>query len=335
MPRSPSKRGQGSTGSKPGELTLARLRSWPLPTVGGSGGKDARGGVLVIGGAPSMPGPVVLAATAALRAGAGRLQIATVREVAAHVGCAVPEALVHALPANPAGALTARALPALRACLGHMNAIVLGPGLVGGPALPKLGLSLLGALDAEQVAVVDALALTRLCELHVEMSALSARLIVTPHAGEMARLLDRPREAVEADPQDAAITLARAWRAVVVMKGRETIITDGAEHWINRAGNDGLGTSGSGDVLAGLIGGLAARGMPALAAACWGVALHARAGDALAARLGMLGYLARELAAEVPALMAKIGSGSSGSGRQRRAAPSRRRRAQAVARPMQ
>jgi ADP-dependent NAD(P)H-hydrate dehydratase len=273
--------------------------------VGGEGGKDARGCVLVIGGAPSMPGPVVLAATAALRAGAGRLQIATAAEVATAVGCAVPEALVHSLPASAKGALTSRGQQTLLAAIEGMNAIVLGPGLVGGPALPALGKALLRALGGEQVAVVDALALTRLGERAAGLHQLAGRLIVTPHAGEMAALLGREREEITADPMDAALTLARRWQVVVVMKGRETIITDGAAAWVNRAGNEGLGMSGSGDVLAGLIGGLAARGLSAMAAACWGVALHARAGDALA-RHGPLGYLARELAAEVPALMAKL-----------------------------
>lgn len=300
MRRSPSERRPALA-----ELTPRALRRWPLPAVGGEGGKDARGCVLVIGGAPSMPGPVVLAATAALRAGAGRLQIATAHEVATAVGCAVPEALVHALPTSAAGALTARGRETLDGAIAQMDAIVLGPGLVGGPALPALCGGVLRALHAGQIAVVDALALTRLAEREASLRQLAGRLIVTPHAGEMAKLLEREREEIEEDPLDAALTLARRWQVVVVMKGRETIISDGAAAWVNRAGNEGLGMSGSGDVLAGLIGGLAARGLPALAAACWGVALHARAGDALARR-GLLGYLARELAAEVPPLMAKL-----------------------------
>lgn len=312
MRRSPSEAASGKrttrlSGIRTKPLEPASLRRWPLPAVGGSGDKDARGGILVIGGAPSMPGPVVLAATAALRAGAGRLQLATAASVAPHVGCAVPEALVHALPTTARGALTARAVDGLLEELPRMNALVLGPGLVAGAALPALALSVLGALTGEQVAVVDALALTRLAASGPKVRPLTAGLIATPHAGEMARLLGCTREEVETDPLTAAATLARAWRLVVVMKGRHTIISDGAEHWVNRAGNDGLGTSGSGDVLAGLIGGLAARGLAPLPAACWGVALHARAGDALARRHGLLGYLARELSAEVPALMARLG----------------------------
>lgn len=289
----------------------------PLPSVGGNGDKDARGGVLVIGGAPSMPGPVVLAATAALRAGAGRLQLATAALVAPHVGCAVPEALVYALPTTARGALTARALDGVMESLPRMRAVVLGPGLVAGPALPSIALAVLSALTSEQVAVVDALALTQLAARRAAIRPLAARLIATPHAGEMAKLLDCPRATVEADPLRAAITLAREWNLVAVMKGRRTIISDGQRHLENRAGNDGLGTSGSGDVLAGLLGGLAARGVPPLAAACWGVSLHARAGDALARKRGPLGYLARELAAEVPGLMMRLG------GRARRVAARR------------
>ena len=103
--------------------------------------------------------------------------------------------------------------------------------------------------------------------------------------------------------QDAAVAL----RAVTVLKGAETFVSDGKETYRNEAGNSGLATSGSGDTLTGLIAGLIARGAPALQAAVWGVYLHARAGDVLAKRLGPLGYLPRELLAEIPGLMARCG----------------------------
>ena len=97
---------------------------------------------------------------------------------------------------------------------------------------------------------------------------------------------------------------AQAWRAVVALKGATTCIAgvDG-QAWRHRSETPGLATSGSGDVLAGIIAGLAARGATREQAAVWGVALHSRAGEALAHRSGSVGYLARELAAEIPALM--------------------------------
>ncbi|MBC8119156.1 MAG: NAD(P)H-hydrate dehydratase, partial [Burkholderiaceae bacterium] len=112
------------------------------------------------------------------------------------------------------------------------------------------------------------------------------------------------KEMIQAQPAQAALDAAHAWNAVVVLKGAVTFIAapDGSL-WRHAGGNVGLATSGSGDTLAGIIAGLAARGASIEQAAVWGVALHARAGERLAARSGPLGYLARDLSAEVPALM--------------------------------
>jgi NAD(P)H-hydrate repair Nnr-like enzyme with NAD(P)H-hydrate dehydratase domain len=133
-------------------------------------------------------------------------------------------------------------------------------------------------------------------------------VILTPHAGEMAHLSGLPKEIIAEAPLAVAMEAAERWNACVALKGAPTFIAmpDG-QSWRFDGGSPGLGTSGSGDTLAGLIGGLAARGLPPLQACAWGVLLHARAGDVLARRAGPLGYLARELPAEVPALMHAIG----------------------------
>ena len=131
-----------------------------------------------------------------------------------------------------------------------------------------------------------------------------APVVLTPHHGEMAGLLDCTQEEVEADPAALASAFAREWGLVLVLKAATTWIADGEGGlWVHRGGPSGLGTSGSGDVLAGLIGGLCARGATPAQAACWGVWLHARAGAALQRRHGGLGFLAREISAEVPLLM--------------------------------
>jgi NAD(P)H-hydrate repair Nnr-like enzyme with NAD(P)H-hydrate dehydratase domain len=124
----------------------------------------------------------------------------------------------------------------------------------------------------------------------------------------MAHLTGRDKAAIESDPREAATEAARRWNAVVALKGATTWIArpDG-ELWRHDGGNVGLAVSGSGDTLAGIIVGLAARGAPLEQAAAWGVALHARAGERLAQRVGTIGYLARELADEVPALMRALG----------------------------
>ena len=131
--------------------------------------------------------------------------------------------------------------------------------------------------------------------------------LLTPHAGEMAHLTGATKEAVSADPERHAREAALRWNAVVALKGATTYIaTPDGDCWRHVGSQPGLGTSGSGDVLAGIIVGLMARGVPLAQAAVWGIALHAHAGRALAERLGPIGYLARELPAEIPILLDKL-----------------------------
>jgi ADP-dependent NAD(P)H-hydrate dehydratase len=123
----------------------------------------------------------------------------------------------------------------------------------------------------------------------------------------MAHLTDADKDTIAAHPQEAALNAARAWNAVVALKGAIThIAAPEGRVWRHEGGNVGLATSGSGDVLSGIIAGLVARGASFEEASMWGVALHARAGAKLAERLGPLGYLAREIPDEVPALMAAL-----------------------------
>jgi hydroxyethylthiazole kinase-like uncharacterized protein yjeF len=131
-----------------------------------------------------------------------------------------------------------------------------------------------------------------------------ARVLLTPHAGEMAKLTGLTKDAVVADPAAVAARAARRWNAVVALKGSVTYVaTPAGRLWCHQGGNVGLASSGSGDVLAGIIAGLAARGAALEQAAAWGVALHAHAGDRLAKRIGTLGFLAREIGAEIPGLL--------------------------------
>jgi ADP-dependent NAD(P)H-hydrate dehydratase len=135
------------------------------------------------------------------------------------------------------------------------------------------------------------------------MHRLAQPVVISPHAGEMARLQGRDKADVDGDGM-AALHGASQWNVVVALKGAVTsIASPEGRLWRHEAGQPGLATSGSGDVLAGLIAGLAARGAALEQAAAWGVVLHALAGGRLARRLGPLGYLARELGGEVPSLM--------------------------------
>ena len=298
-------------------LSAETLAQWPLPKPSSDGDKEERGRVLVIGGSREMPGAVILAANAALRAGAGKVTIGIGTSVAQLVALAIPESRVIALPETPGGGLSPAGVDALRAVAPRIDAAVIGPGMQDEASVCAFLRKLLPTLERAKV-VLDACAMdivrnTATADADAassppEAMRFAAPIVVTPHAGEMAHLTGIDKEQVNARPASIAHDAARRWNTVVVLKGAATFIAGvDAPVWRHDGGNVGLATSGSGDTLAGVIGGLAARGATLEQASAWGVVLHALAGDALAARFGPLGYFARDLAAEVPALMHALG----------------------------
>ncbi|WP_323144088.1 NAD(P)H-hydrate dehydratase [Massilia phyllosphaerae] len=299
------------------------LRSWPLPVPSGEGDKEVRGHVLILGGSREMPGAVILAATAAMRAGAGKLTIATGRSVAQLVALAIPESRVLGLAENEAGGFTVEAVAALDPLADKINAILVGPGMQDEAATARLVHALLPRLEGSNTSVLlDAEAMGAILqppdaaagtEAGAAVNApfrFNVPVLLTPHAGEMAHLTGIDKDAIQDDPDRHALEAAQRWNAVVALKGARTVIaTPDGDCWQHEGGNVGLATSGSGDVLAGIIAGLAARGADLAQAVSWGVALHARAGVRLAERLGTLGYLARELPEEIPALLEQAAGG--------------------------
>jgi hydroxyethylthiazole kinase-like uncharacterized protein yjeF len=291
----------------------ALLRSWALPMPSDEGDKEDRGRLLVIGGSRQMPGAVILAATAAMRAGAGKLAIATGNSVAQLVALAIPESRVIGLPETDEGGIDATAINALRRLAGRLDAVLVGPGMQDEPAICDFVHALLPMLDGVPV-VLDAAAMgvaanTRPDGAQGFLGRFGAQVLLTPHAGEMAHLSGASKEEVSNDPAMMARRMAQHWQATVALKGPVTFIaTPDGRLGKHEGGNVGLAASGSGDTLAGIIVGLAARGATLEQAGAWGVALHARAGDRLAERTGPLGFLTRDLAAEVPMLMHTLGS---------------------------
>ena len=278
------------------------LRDWPLPVPGGGADKDDRGSTLVVAGGSETPGAAVLAAHAALRAGAGRLAVATAASVARGVALALAEARVIALPESDLGGPAADGLAKIEARLARVDAVLVGPGLQDAAATRAFARRLVKRTTRAAV-VLDALAM----DVVLDVRRFERPPLLTPHAGEMAHLTGFTREEIAADPERHAREAALRWNAVVALKGATTMIaTPDGDCWRHTSQQAGLGTSGSGDVLAGIVVGLAARGAPLAQAASWAVALHASAGAALAERIGPVGYLAGELAAEVPGLMARL-----------------------------
>ena len=278
------------------------LRRWPLPQPDAKGDKEDRGRVLIIAGSREMPGALILAANASLHAGAGKVTVATAASVARLVAAALPEVRVVELPETAAGGTDRHAFECVRELLSRVDAVLIGPGMQDETATCALCSDVIRHLSTS-VLVLDAAAMDVVDQTPGIMK-FSGPTVLTPHAGELAHLTGRRKDEVTARPAESAANAARQWNAVVALKGAVTFIAAPAGAlWRHQGGNVGLAVSGSGDVLAGVIAGLAARGATAEQAAVWGVALHARSGDRLAARAGPLGYLARDLSAEVPALM--------------------------------
>lgn len=268
-------------------ITPAVLRDWPLPDP--SGGKESRGTVLVVGGSKFNPGAVLLAGEAALRAGAGRLQLAVAEEAAVAMSIAVPEAKVIGLP--DADELTALASSA--------DVIALGPGLDDIDKTTELMRTVLGAAGEDTAVVLDAYALGALSK---DASLLrQRRAVLTPNFTEAEHLLGRePGD----DPSAVAAELASRYRAVVSLYGH--IATPDGRRWSEQSGDAGLGTSGSGDTRAGVVAGLLGRGADPAQAACWGAYAHAVSGQRLTLRHGRTGFLAREIVGEVAGTIATI-----------------------------
>jgi hydroxyethylthiazole kinase-like uncharacterized protein yjeF len=248
--------------------------------------------VLVIGGAAATPGAAMLAGLAALRVGAGVLAMAVPDEVAVPLAVAVPEASVTGW-----GGPTGEVLDSL---LARADAVVVGPGLDSSEVAKALVEHVAGS-DFTGPVLLDAYALGVLADAQQAAEALAGRLTLTPNPDEAKRLVD---DATDGESDSAlALRIARRWNAVVSYQ--DAVATPDTVHELS-AGHPGLGTSGSGDVLAGAIAGVLARGADADQAACWGTYLHAAAGDRLAARVGRLGFLAREVVDELPLVLTEL-----------------------------
>lgn len=287
----------------PEELDDALLRRMPLPRLREDGDKEDRGRLLVIAGSRELAGAALLAGVGALRAGAGKLQIATAQSIATTLAVAVPEARVVGIAETEEGCLSPEEVDCLIELSRGASATVIGCGLQHGAPLDAL-LDALLACKMEAPLVLDAAVLGSLAPRAKALSARKGGAIVLPHSREMARLLECEVDEVEADPLAAARRAAGRLNAIALVKGEYSYIAapDGRSYRFH-GGGVGLATSGSGDTLAGIVGGLCARGADPLTATLWGVWLHGEAGRALTARVGRVGFLARELLDLIPGLL--------------------------------
>ena len=286
---------------KPTALTRAELEKHPLPPIEG-GDTDSRQ-ILIIAGSRDVPGAALLTAHGAMRSGAGKLQIAAPDAIAVPLGIAMPEAMVVGHASHRDGGFARSAIGELGKLAEQADAIVAGPGLESNNAAAPLAAILLGL---GKPLALDAALLHVLPDCQAEARAAKIPPILLPHSGEMASLLGCEEAEVEADPLDAGRRCAKRYGALVLVKGSNSqVVSPEGKAWHYQGGGPGLGVSGSGDVLAGIVGGLLARGAEPLTALLWGVWLHGEAGRALAEKVGPIGFLAREIPGEVPALLPK------------------------------
>jgi len=303
-PSSPD-RGTGDRGAPAArEVTPSLLRGWALPAPSDS--KYSRGQVLIIGGAARTPGAVQLAGLAALRVGAGHLTMAVAESAAVAMAVATPEAGVAGLPQNARGSVLGGDLSAIADDLGSAQVVTVGVGLDDPDETALLLQNLVPQLSEDAWLVLDAYALGVLPGLDEDLLApVRGRLVLTPNSQEATRLLGRDLGEGEQREEDVREIAAR-YGAVVSCSG--AVANAAGDLWRIGAGNGGLATSGSGDVLVGAVAGLVGRTGDGDQAACWGTHVHAAAGDRLAARVGTLGFLARELLPELPVVLSELGT---------------------------
>ncbi len=259
------------------------------------GHKGDYGKVCIVAGSIGMSGAAALAGRAALRAGAGLVRVATPKSVLPIVAAIEPSFTTIALPEDGAGRISAKAIHAVLETAGQNDAVAFGPGIGISGALRSILETLLDQQNLRLV--IDADGLNNLAGIKNWPVRLRAKLVLTPHPGEMKRLWSGLlREEMPAEKPEQALQFARRTNTVVGLKGAGTIVTDGEKVYINKTGNPGMATAGSGDVLTGVITALLGQGLDDFDAAVLGVYIHGLAGDIAAEKTGQVSLIATDIA---------------------------------------
>jgi len=265
--------------------------------------KDAHKGdfgkVCIIAGSVGMSGAAVLAGRAALRSGAGLVRLAVVGSILPIVASREPSYTTIPLPEDDDGRISDKAVNAVLDAAGDNDCIAFGPG-VGISGAVKSILETLIAQEGLRL-IVDADGLNNLSRIKHWSDQCRAKLVLTPHPGELKRLWSGLfKEELPADRQQQAGTMAKKTGAVIVLKGAGTVVTDGKKIYVNKTGNPGMATGGSGDVLTGVIAALAAQGLSDFDAAVLGVYIHGLAGDIAAEKFGQISLTAADIVESLP-----------------------------------
>ena len=279
--------------------------------------KGTFGHVLIVAGSVGKSGAAVLSACGALRAGAGLVTVATPAPALPMVAAGRPELMTEPLPVGGNGGLDREALDRALALAKKADAVVVGPGLGQDAATRDFVRGLVAGCGAPLV--IDADGLNALAPgispggpAAEALQRRSAATVVTPHPGEMARLVGSDAAGVQRRRLDVAREFAEASRAIVVLKGYRTVVAEpGGRAAVNPTGNPGMATGGTGDVLSGILGSLLARRLEPWTAVTAGVYLHGLAGDVAALRLGQESLLAGDLVDALPEAIRSVGNADS------------------------
>jgi hydroxyethylthiazole kinase-like uncharacterized protein yjeF len=278
-----------------------------LPPRRADSHKGDYGRILVLAGSRGMVGAAAMAGTAALRAGAGLVTIGTPRSVYPILAVQVTCCTTRPLPETPVATLSDRGFSAILQFAESFDVIALGPGLGRHPSTTQLVRQLVMQLPKPMV--VDADGLNALAEDVAVLRRAPAPRILTPHPGEMARLAGLSADKVQQSRKEVARRFARENRVVLVLKGHQSIVTDGRRVFVNPTGNPGMATGGTGDVLAGTIAALIGQQLGPYEAAVLGTYVHGIAGDLAAKQFGEVGLIATDVLDFLPQAFQKLAAG--------------------------
>jgi len=269
-----------------------------LPPRRAESHKGDYGRVLVLGGSTGMAGAAALTGMAALRAGAGLVTVGSPRSVYPIIASKLTCATTRPFPETDAGTFSTAGLAEIVAFAEGFDVVALGPGLGRHTDTTDFVCALTASLNRPMV--MDADALNALAEDPLFLKQASAPRILTPHAGEMGRLAGLTIKEVQKARRQVSAWFASHYRAIMVLKGNDTVVCDGTRTYLNTTGNPGMATGGAGDVLTGVIAGLIAQRLDPFAAAVLGVYVHGLAGDMAAQKFGQVSLIATDLLEFLP-----------------------------------